>query len=448
MRWLLSITLLFLLATEVFHWDLTYAAGLSAKNAVLYLLIVFLLLRLVVTRTGALEARPLYAAWGVLIGYAILTWIAAGLLVGYERYDLVESGIRLKSGLIDHFIFFLVFFLGTRTEGDAVGIVRALLFGSVLANLAQIADVTGVVDFGYVEREDGRVQGALGESNQYAAYIILTLPAIIATAIATRGVRRLFWVGGTLVTAVALMMTASRGALVGALVAGVVGAYLYRHYWSLGRLTGWIIGGLTLLVILSIVSQSDELLAERVLTQTGSIDLSDVSSGRSEIWSAAIEKMISTPITLLTGFGWNVYWSFPFRYSPHNHYLSLWFNLGLVGLITGTFVLYYVIRRARLASERAVPPARGLLIGYVIGAIALCVAIFFVDLHQPWPYFWVFSGLILRLALLVHAEQTAAAPAQIPAAVAPLTPGAAVPGRIRDAHGWVARPGSTRATHT
>src|SRR5688572_21916729 len=156
MRRLLSITLLFLLATEVFHWDLTYAAGLSAKNGVLYLLIVFLLLRLVVTRTGSFEARPLYAAWGVLMGYAILTWIAAGMLIGYERYDLVESGIRLKSGLIDHFIFFLVFFLGTRTDGDAIGIVRALLFGSVLANLAQIADVTGVIDFGYVEREDGR----------------------------------------------------------------------------------------------------------------------------------------------------------------------------------------------------------------------------------------------------------------------------------------------------
>ncbi len=445
MRWLLSITLLFLLATDVFHWDLTYSAGLSAKNAVLYLIIVFLLLRLVVTRTGSLEARPMYAAWGVLIGYAMLTWVMAGMLIGYERYDLIESGIRLKSGLIDHFIFFLVFFLGTRSETDATTIARALLFGSVFANLAQIADVTGMVDFGYIEREDGRVQGALGESNQYAAYIVLTLPAIIATAIATRGFKRLFWVGGVMVTTVALMMTASRGALVGALVAGVIGAYLYRRYWSLGRLTGWIIGGFTILVILSIVSQSDELLAERVLTQTGSIDLSDASSGRSEIWSTAIAKMISAPLTLLTGFGWNVYWTFPFRYSPHNHYLSLWFNLGLVGLIAGTFVLFYVIRRARLASERAVPPARGLLIGYVIGAIALCVAIFFVDLHQPWPYFWAFSGVILRLALLVQADKSVPVPAA--AEAAPLGPGARVAGRMRDAHGWVARSGPSRATH-
>ena len=148
MRWLLSITLLFLLATDVFHWDLTYTAGLSAKNAVLYILIVFLLLRLVVTRTGTLEARPLYAAWGLLIAYAMFTWIIAGVIVGYERYDLIESGIRLKSGLIDHFIFFLVFFLGTRTEGDAIAIARALLFGSIFANLAQIADVTGVIGVG------------------------------------------------------------------------------------------------------------------------------------------------------------------------------------------------------------------------------------------------------------------------------------------------------------
>lgn len=456
MRQLLCVTVLVLLGTEVFNWDLTLMTGLSVKNGILYLLISFLLLRMVVTRTGAFEARPMQVAWGVLIGYALLTWIIAGVLIGYARYDLIESGIRFKSGLVDYYIFFLVFFLGTRSLDDTSAVTRTLLFGAVFANLATILDTSGVVDFGYVEREDGRTQGALGESNQYAAFIILVLPAIIASAVSAHGVRRLFWFAGTLVSIVALMLTASRGAMVGALVAAVVGAYLYRRHWSVGKMAVWLVGGLALLAILLTVSQSYELLAERVLNQTGSIDMSDASSGRSEIWAEAIATMFRTPVTLITGFGWDVYWSMPFRFSPHNHYLGLWFNLGLFGLLAGTFVLYYAIRRAKRASDVARAPYRGLLVGFVIGTIAMCVAIFFVDLHQPWAYFWLYAGVTLRTALLVEQErkvqekQRERVPDKRPA-VPGLQAGnlgwtKAGPRTVTDTHGWAVRTRTTRAT--
>ncbi len=459
MRLFLCATILLLLGIDVFNIDLTFAtgSGLSAKNAILYMLIVFLLLRMVVTRTGSFDARPVHLAWGVLMGYAILTWVIAGVLIGYDRYDLVESAIRLKSGLVDFYIFFLVFFLGTRSLDDTTTITRTLLFAAVFANFMTVLDTSGVLDLGYIEREDGRAQGALGESNQYAAFIILTLPAIIATAVATHGLRRLFWFGGIMISAIALMMTASRGALVGALIAGIVGAHLYRRYWSVGRLAVWIVASFVVLAILLTVSQSDQLLAERVLNQTGSIDLSDASSGRSEIWTDAIAHMLQSPITLFTGYGWDVYASFPFRFAPHNHYLGLWFNLGLIGLACGIFVLYYGIRRARQASELAQPPHRGLLIGFAIGAIALCTAIFFVDLHQPWAYFWLYAGVSLRMALLVEQERKVQAGVRelqraAPEAKGPLSSGsrpglaAAPAGRfgrrpaeaapVSDAHGW------------
>jgi len=434
MRMLLAITVLFLLATDVLQWDLTYSAGLSAKNGVLYLITVFLLLRIVTGRAEGSGARPMYAAFAILIGYALLSWVIAGVLIRYPTYDLVESGIRLKNYLVDPFTFFLVFFLGTRSSEDTMTVIKALLLGAIFANLMTVLDVSGVLDLNYVERADGRTQGALGESNQYAAFIILFLPALICAMGAARGLRRLFWLGGALISVVALLLTASRGAMVGLLVASAMGVYMYRRHVSVGRLSAWIIGGAAVIMILLSVSQSDQLLTERVLTQTGSIDLSDASSGRSEIWSDAVAQMLHAPVTLLTGYGWDVYSAFPFRYAPHNHYLGLWFNLGLVGLAAGSFVLFYAIVRARRASDVAPPPLRGQLIGFVIGATALCVAIFFVDLHKPWPYFWAYVGVALRLAACI--PQAAHAPVE--ARVAP----------AGDAHGWVARATASKPLKT
>jgi hypothetical protein len=431
MRVLLALTLWYLLVRAVFQIDLTVTTGLSVENGIIYLLTLFLLLRIIVGSGGTFGARPLHVAWVVLIGCAIVSWLIAGVLIRYPGYDLIASGILLKSELIDHYIYFLLFFLGARTANDATSIIRALLLAVTFTNAMTVADVAGVFNLNLQERADGRAQGPLGESNQYGAFIILFLPALFAAALSSHALRRVFWLGTVLISGVALLMTVSRGGLVGLLVACAMGAWLYRHYISVGRLSAWVVGCVVVVMLLLSASQYEHLIAERVLTQTGSIDLSDASSGRTEIWSGAIAKMLSAPVTLFTGFGWNAYSSFPFRYAPHNHYLGLWFNLGLVGLISGAVVLFYAIGLAKRASDRAAPALREALISFVIGAIALCTAIFFVDLHVPWPYFWAYAGLAMRIAVSLSVPQPSAQ-------LATLTDGRATP-PATDAHGWVAR---------
>ena len=77
--------------------------------------------------------------------------------------------------------------------------------------------------------------------------------------------------------------------------------------------------------------------------------MNEASSGRTEIWLNLLATMFASPITFITGFGWDVYWSMPFRFSPHNHYLALWFNLGLVGLVDR---LLFVVLRDRPRAPR------------------------------------------------------------------------------------------------
>jgi hypothetical protein len=145
--------------------------------------------------------------------------------------------------------------------------------------------------------------------------------------------------------------------------------------------------------------------------------------------------MLQKPVTFITGYGWYVYWSFPFRFSPHNHYFAEWFNLGLVGLFTSCFLLFTSIARARRASLVADPAPRRQLIAFVIGGMSLCAAVFFVELHEPWNFFWMYAGTVMRLALCVQ-------PASVP--VPALAPAPRLRQRARswrDAYGWAASPG-------
>ena len=412
------------------RWDLTLTTGLSAKNLVIYMLATFLALRMIVGRTSITAAGRMQAAFILQIAYAIFTFLVAALVIKYQGYDLVDNGIKLKGGLIDYFIFFLVFLFGVRTLEDGITVIKWILVGAVFANLATILDTVGIVNLGYAERIDGRTQGALGESNQYAAYIVLFLPGLVAAAVGSRGAERLAWLVGTLISVAALVMTGSRGGFVGLAVACITVAWLYRslasrnHIYS--RAAGWILGSLVVLVVFLSFSKYGGMLTERVFGQTSSIDAVDASSGRTEIWAGLLATMFANPITFITGFGWDVYWSMPFHFSPHNHYLALWFNLGLIGLFTGCYLLFSAIARARRASLLAEPPARGQLIAFVMGGIAISGAVFFVDLYEPWFYFWMYTGVVMRMAYCVET-------AEAPAAADPRT---RLRGPARDPYGW------------
>jgi hypothetical protein len=195
----------------------------------------------------------------------------------------------------------------------------------------------------------------------------------------------------------------------------------------------WGLAAVVLLVVVVSLSPYSGLLAERMIGQTGVGDLGEASSGRSDIWLALLAKMIEFPLTFITGFGWDVYWSMPFLYSPHSHYLGLWFNLGLVGLFTGIYLLVTVAGNARRASFQARPPYRGHLIAFVLGTVAVSTAVFFVDLYVPWKAFWMYGGLVMRLALCVK-ESPATVPERVPPVRLPIV--------RRDPYGWANTGGS------
>src|SRR5215472_14581009 len=119
MRYLLALLIFTLATADVFGWTLSLAPGLSVKNAIIYVALLALAARFVVRGGLQMELPQVHLWFGVLIVYATLTWLAAGLLLDYPSYTLLQSGIDLKASLLDNALVFALYLYGARTLGDA-----------------------------------------------------------------------------------------------------------------------------------------------------------------------------------------------------------------------------------------------------------------------------------------------------------------------------------------
>ena len=418
MRWLIVLLVSVLVLADVLGMGLSLAPGLSVKNLILYWILFALLARMIVTGEWRFELMPVHVAFMLFIGYAILSWFVAGVMVRYARYDLVQSGIGLKGLLIDPALFFFATFYALRSRADVLLVLKGFALAITAANFFTITDVVGLTHFGVKVgdsgAEAGRVFGMFGHANETGGLIACVLPAVVAIAATSRF--RIFWWGAALVSFAVLIMTVSRGAFVAATLGTAWTVYMCRRYLPMGLvIRAGVLGIVGICAVMALVILVEPTigatLSDRLLGQSTSLDVDEVSSGRTAIWGAAIGLMMREPITLFTGYGWDTYAVMPVHFATHNHYLSTWFELGIPGLAALVFILVYVIIVARKALEIADDELRPHLIGFVCGMLSLTIALMFGNMVNPWPYVWIYIGIGMRVALLAQESRQQAVPA-------------------------------------
>jgi O-antigen ligase len=403
MRFLLSALVLLLVFCHIFSLDLSLAPGLSAKNALLYIAASIIAFRFVVSGNFKMEMGRFVACYVALITYAIATWLIAGLFVEYKAYTLLASGIVLKNSLVDPLIFFLTFLFGARNSQDAIKILKVLLVGGVLINVATLGDAFHIFSLGdYGEPgANRRMAGPLGEPNQYAAFIAMFLPALCVVMAKSRGFARMLWALGIAISFGALLTTASRAAFLAIPVSAILGAYAFRKYLPAEKILPWLVKGtISGILVIAVVSlEFGQLLIDRLVGESKGTGLANLSSGRTDFWMEPINQMMSHPISLITGFGWETYEVMGFLFAPHNQYLYLWFTLGIPGLILGVMIYMIPMSTARNAVSEADDTTRPYLIAFWISVAATLIVIFFAQIYTPWPYFWSYAGLTMRLTI-------------------------------------------------
>lgn len=431
MRWLIVLLVSVLVASDLLGLGLSLGPGLSVKNAILYSLAVALVARMVLIDGLRIEMPAVLVGFAILIGYAIFSWLAASFVIRYPRYDLIDSAIKLKAFLIDPALFFFSAFYALRTSTDVRVVLKAFAVAFTAANLFTITDVVGLTDFGVRigERgaEAGRVFGVFGHANETAGLIVCLLPGVAALAASSRGPAKIAWGLAALVSLSVLVMTVSRGAFVAAALGTVWAMFVCRRYVPVGLLMrGGVLAGVSVVAVLVVVSILEpsigSVIEDRLFAQSSARDIDDLSSGRTAIWSAAVGRMMDSPLTLLTGFGWDMYAYMPFKLATHNYYLSLWFELGIPGLAAMLFILATVISTALRAVEAQSAELRPYLLGYLFGMFPFAIALFFGDMANPWPYIWIYTGIAMRAAVLTLESGKQTAPAKRSAQAAPISP--------------------------
>ena len=424
MRWMFVLLVTLLIASDFFGHNPGLGPGLSVKNAMLYVIALALMFRMALSGNFKLRLPGLHMAWGMWIGYAILTFFTAWLVIHYRSYDAVQSAIALKSDIIDSAIFCFVIFYGVQDEKDFRTVMTALMAAIGISSVLTLTDMVGLTGLGTKIGESGaeadRVFGAFGHANETAALLALMLPGAIAMTSAARGFWRLFWLGCSTATAAVFILTVSRGGYVGVAIGYPIAVLMFRHLIPPGRIATWVLAGIVLAVIgAGVISIEDPRVAASIADRVfgiGSMGMSEASSGRTDIWMQAINEMMANPVTLITGFGWNVYSTMPTVFAMHNTYLDQWFNLGLLGVGVYVFIIYLTVRTAKQAAALTVGPLRADLIAYVFGMLGLSVAVFFGNLYTSKPYIWMYVGLTMRGAMFVFdkvaaTERAAATPA-------------------------------------
>lgn len=401
-----------LFASRTLGFDLSLAPGLSVKNAFLYLIFASLAIEAALTRRKKLELLPVFVPYAVYVYYAVMSWIVVLLLVDYQGYDLRPTLISLKSGPVEHLLVLLIFFYGTSDRTHGTWVLRNMVWLIIVGNVVTVVDTINMPDLGLIEeRQDGRVGGTIGNSNEFGAFLAFFMPMIIAVYWTEKGFKKLLAGIGTLISGVAFLMAVSRGAIVGLFCGGALAAWYLRDLIPTRLMIRAGFGVVLLacaIVAGAFLTGYGELLMDR-FAQFEAATLHKVSSGRTTIWITALESMLEHPVSLVTGFGWDAYKSFNFQYATHNAYLLVFYDLGIIGLGLFLLVIRNVLATARAALVRDGLGAKPLLFAFVFGFFALLVAIFFGELYSSWLYVWATVGISLRIAV----SETEANPAMV-----------------------------------
>ena len=358
---------------------LTFVAGGMA--AVVLLVTGFLRRRLQRPPITALW-WALFIAWGAITSlWAIDQDLAVHALptaVGTLVLYVVASSVRI-----------------TREELNWV-VLAAILGGVAAAAYSSHEFYSGVF---YQATTAGRSSLIMGEEamdpNVFAASLFLPLSLVVGRFFESRGWRRTLYLGMGGLIAVAIVLTMSRGAMLG------LGAMIFIYFRRLGL-------DRRVLIPVAIVLLSLLVLPERFMVRLQNAESSG-GAGRIYIWQAGLASLkhyglfgaglhnFGEAYSQNIGAGTRVH-----RFGEsdaHNDYLLLAVELGPIGIGFMGLALVSALKAGRRLQDRVNQRLANSLVSYEAAAAAMLTSSFFVGMFWRKAYWlvWIMYVLVLRV---------------------------------------------------
>lgn len=336
---------------------------------------------------------PYAAAWAAFV---------IALLGGFAQADNPGKGLYV---LLHLYLQPLLVFIILSNLDLALGEIRTALTGT-----AVLSALIGWISLGmFLTEGQGRVLFGGGSLNLNVAFIALSLPYALLRLIDARDtLEKVLWTWVFVGIGAGIVVSQTRGMLLFTLAAILYLGWKDRTALKVALPT----------LALSVVA-APVMLYSRVAMLFGHGTVADWSAvGRVEIWLNSLELL---PRYLLTGMGLEdfraVYHTtyplslFAARH-PHNIYLHLLFEMGLVGVMSFFYVVFSIFGRAhRLLAERAAgaaaeEPSR-LMLPVNASVVGMLIAgLFDAYLRSPRVavMFWMLLAFQLRLMTLARLE--------------------------------------------
>jgi len=299
--------------------------------------------------------------------YLLVLWILAWIIATAFSTDHQASLGAFKAWLIDPLLVAGVMLIAIRTKAQVAIILRALATSGIIVAVAGIIQM-----FFYSETlQDGRLSSFFAPVANYAAMYLGPIIVLTVGGVLWKNLGRRWW-AGVIIMSIALALTVSFG---GYLAVGVgLLFFLWRWPNKKTRLMVFGAGVVAATLGLFILAQTPYL-AEKFNTTDRSSSLV-----RTQIWRTSWQMIIEHPFV---GIGPNAFESvyratIPKLYfpplewlvsQPHQLYLALWLETGLLGLVT--FLVFIAWWMKSLWTR--IKQADGLAISAVAAMLAILV---------------------------------------------------------------------------
>lgn len=402
--------LLEIIAETGFGFQKVIFTGFSLKNLLLLVLLLAVLtsgskFSFLERRKRLFYSRNIHKNYILYMLSVIIATAAAYAFIDFERYDLVKVIMSIKSGILDPYLVFIIFLLypKNKLEFEKVFKIIALVM-VVLASLTIIASVLSPGLFFGLDDDAARPNGPFGEPNQTAAVLSLFLLLVIAPLVRSESFSYTRLFSGIILFG-CILATGSRGGLLATVIAVAYFLFSMRKYISAGKKITIIISVIFGIIVtwLILPDSTRELIMSRLgVFDSSHIDWREASSGRTQLWTMAIQKWLESPIF---GIGWLGYTTM-FGVPSHNSYLEVLVSSGPLGLLFyGLVVKNILVLFSRVDQVQSL---RVLVIknGFLSGTVALFIAVFFVNLYVPWLVVWAIIGLMVGYSFSLVEDST------------------------------------------
>ena len=351
---------------------------------------------------GNLTARPRE------INLILLFCLAAFLSMPLAT-DPGEAYSTFSDVLLKAIVIFIVFVNVVRTENRLKLMIWLAFAVSLYLSFNAVSDyTTGNFREGSAfynnQRIGGAIRGLFGNSNDLAMHLVTMVPLAVGFAFASKGMRKLLYLGFAVAFTAAIVVTFSRGGFLGLFVALVV---MVR---KIGRQNKFLSTGALVVALLAVLVLAPGGYTGRLSTIFNSdADATGSSSQRTEILKRSIWVTLRYPL-FGVGVG-NFHYKSVHELVTHNAYTEVSSEMGIPALVIYVMLMVYPLRRLREIEKETVDleEKRKLhywSIGIQASIIAYMVSSFFGAVAYQW-YIYYIVGYAVALRRIYYVDQHA-----------------------------------------